>query len=368
MNTSRERLIKSIRHQSVDRVPISTYELVGWNENAWENKEPSYKRLMDAIRQHTDCIYMLEPGVRDVPNTASLEEEWREGSSFYRSKVFHTKSGDLKALYRTDEGIHTTWTVKHLLEEVDDIDRYLSLPYNVPEFDMNFFFEEQTKLADRGVMMISVYDPICLGAELFEMSTFLIHAITETKKIKYFLDAIFERQLHSLRKLLKYYVKDIIFRICGPEYATPPYLSPDYYYNFVTCYLVKMCREIKDAGGIPRIHSHGKISKVVNQFAQTEAEGIDPIEPCPDGDINLAEVKRLYGDKFCLFGNIELKELETSDPKRIDALVKRAMEEGKEGGGFILMPTASPINVPLSTKMEENYLQMIESALQYGKY
>ena len=57
---------------------------------------------------------------------------------------------------------------------------------------------------------------------LFEMSTFLMYAITEPEKIKYFLDALHERQMFNLKRILKNDVKDVIFRICGPEYATPP--------------------------------------------------------------------------------------------------------------------------------------------------
>lgn len=57
-------------------------------------------------------------------------------------------------------------------------------------------------------------------------------------------------------------------------------------------------------------------------------------------------MKRLYGEKFCIFGNIELRELENSDRKRIDALVKKSIHEAKEGSGFILMPTSAPLNVP----------------------
>jgi uroporphyrinogen decarboxylase len=95
---------------------------------------------------------------------------------------------------------------------------------------------------------------------------------------------------------------------------------------------------------------------------------IDPLEPLPDGDMPLAEVKKKYGDKFCLFGNIELKELEFADSGRIDRLVKSAMEGAKSGGGFVLMPTASPITNNLSPVTQRNYLQYIESALKYGQY
>jgi hypothetical protein len=32
------------------------------------------------------------------------------------------------------------------------------------------------------------------------------------------------------------------------------------------------------------------------------------------------------------------------------------------------MPTAAPINIPLSPRTEANYLQMIDSARIYGQY
>lgn len=366
--SSRERLLRCIRHEAIDRVPISTYELVGWNDNAWENNEASYRRLMEAIRKHTDCIYMFKAFADDGSNTSEGITTWVEGNSEYTRKILSTGKGDLTALYRKDKNVHTTWTLKHMLDDIDDIDKFLSIPYRPRIFDMDLFKREQAKLGDRGLMMISLHDPIADAAELFEMGNFLVHAITEPGKIKYFLDAIHERQLQELRELLKHDVQNVIFRICGPEYAAPPYLSPEYYYDYVTVYLIRMCREIRDAGGIPRIHCHGRIGRVLEQFAQTCAEGLDPVEPPPDGDISLAEVKRLYGKQFCLFGNIELKELEMSDTGRIDQLVKKAMEDAKEGSGFVLMPTAAPINVPLSPITERNYLQMIESALKYGQY
>ncbi len=368
MLTSRERLLRCIRHEPVDRVPISAYELIGWNENAWENKEPSYRKLMDVIREYTDCIYMLNPGAKDIPRGECEVVEWTEGTSHYIKRIYKTKGGDLTSLHREDDGVHTTWTLKHLLEDISDIEKYLSIPYSPVEPDMDEYFREQEKLGDKGVMMITVSDPICVAAELFEMGNFLVYAITEPRKVKYFLDAIHERQMYELKSILKHDVKDIIFRVCGPEYATPPYLPPEYFYNYVTCYLIEICREIKSAGGIPRIHCHGKIAKVLDQFAMTDAEAIDPIEPPPDGDVELSYVKRKYGNKFCLFGNLELKELETSSRERIDFLVRKAMEDAKEGSGFVLMPTAAPINVPLSKKTEENFLQMIESGIKYGKY
>jgi len=366
--SSKERLLRCLRHEPTDRAPISTYELVGWNRIAWENEEPSYCRLMEAIREKTDCMYMLEPEWKSVSVPGMEVETWREGKGGFTRRTYHTSKRRLTSLHRKDDDLHTLWTLEHLLKNIEDIDRYLAIPYEPPELDMSHFLAERKALGKKGLMMISVDDPICVAAELFEMGQFLIYAVSEERRMKYFLDSIHERQMENLRKVLRYNVSDVIFRICGPEYATPPYLSPEYFRKYVTGYLKEICQAIKEVGGFARAHSHGKTARILDQIVAAGAEGLDPIEPPPDGDIEMGEVKKLYGERLCLFGNIELRELEHSSRERIDSLVKKAMDEAKEGGGFVLMPTAAPINVPLSKKTEENYLQYIESGLKYGPY
>ncbi len=366
--SSRERLLRCLRHKPIDRVPISTYELVGWNKDAWENHEPSYARLMQAIREKTDCIYMLAPQWKSKPVPGMEIQTWREARSAYTRTTYHTPKGNLTSLHRVDDDLYTRWTLEHFLKNIEDIDRYLAFPYEPPDLDMTHFLAEREALGEHGLMMITVDDPVCVVAELFEMGQFLVHAITEEKRIGRFLDVIHERQMYSLRQILRHDVSDVIFRICGPEYAAPPYLSPEHFRNYVTGYLGEICRAIKEAGGFARAHCHGKIASILDQMVEAGAEGLDPIEPPPDGDMEMAAVKKAYGRRLCLFGNIELRELEHSDPDRIDSLVRKAMDEAREGGGFVLMPTAAPINVPLSKKTEENYFRFIESGLKYGAY
>jgi hypothetical protein len=77
--TVKERLLNCLYGRPVDRVPISTYELVGHNQDAWENQEPSYQRLMEVIRTHTDCLYMAQPDWIQPEQPYRTSESWREG-------------------------------------------------------------------------------------------------------------------------------------------------------------------------------------------------------------------------------------------------------------------------------------------------
>ena len=71
---------------------------------------------------------------------------------------------------------------------------------------------------------------------------------------------------------------------------------------------------------------------------------------------------------MCIFGNIQLKLLENGTPEQVRQAVKKCMESAKNDGGFVIMPTASPINIPLSPKTAENYKIFIDIALELGKY
>jgi hypothetical protein len=323
---------------------------------------------MDAVREHTDCMYLLDPQPKEPPKDGAVIQSWCEGDLIHTQITLPSPGRTFTARYRRQESVNTTWTLEHLLKDISDIADYLRIPYATPDPDMEAYLKVQQNLGDRGVMLLSLSDPICEAATLFGMDRFLVYAITKTGEIKAFLDAIHERQMAYLRKILAYDVHDIVFRIYGPEYATPPYLPPSLFTEFVTGYLRQSCTLIRQAGGLPRIHCHGKIARILDDLAGTDAVALDPVEPPPDGDISLAELKRRWGRRFCLMGGLELRDLELSNPGHIDTLVKEAMQSAKEGSGFVLMPSACPLGAELSDRTRENYLQMIESALRYGQY
>jgi hypothetical protein len=65
---------------------------------------------------------------------------------------------------------------------------------------------------------------------------------------------------------------------------------------------------------------------------------------------------------------VQLRDLETLPADEMRDLIRRTVETGKPGGGFVLMATASPINADLSPVTERNYHIMVETALEYGRY
>ena len=78
-----------------------------------------------------------------------------------------------------------------------------------------------------------------------------------------------------------------------------------------------MVRTIQQHGGFVRLHCHGRIRKVLDQIVSMGVDAIDPIEPPPQGDVQLDFVRREYGKQLVLFGNIEVSDIETHGADRV---------------------------------------------------
>jgi uroporphyrinogen-III decarboxylase len=369
---SRERLLKVLNGEIPDRVPVSTYELCGFNSKAFENNDHSYNSLMQKIRQAVDCICMWEPAsnVKFLESAYSVEMEvkqWHENDAQITNKVIHTPKGDITNTIKIIDNVHTVWQTEHWCKNIDDVEKALSVPYEPLDYDVSDYERIKNEVGSNGIIMASLSDPLCFAADLMSFGDYTIWAMTETEHFIKTLENLHSRIMENLKRMLEANVVDL-YRICGPEYATPPYMPPQLFEKFVVPFFSEMTELIHSKGAKVRLHCHGKINRVLDSICKTNCDAIDPCEAPPDGDIILSEVKKRIGDKMCIFGNIQLKLLETASPEEVKNTVLTCMNVAKKGGRYVIMPTASPINTPLSEKTEQNYNIYIDTALEMGKY
>ena len=87
---SRERLLACAKLQPVDRVPFSGYELDVLNKEDFYHREPSYRELMDYIRENGDSIFMTSE--KKKPHKLSEKREW-EGRKLHLVRDNNSCSG-----------------------------------------------------------------------------------------------------------------------------------------------------------------------------------------------------------------------------------------------------------------------------------
>ena len=130
---------------------------------------------------------------------------------------------------------------------------------------------------------------------------------------------------------------------------------------------VKRIIELAGAASMmTHIHSCGPEKALVKIMAQeTALTVIDPLEIPPMGDCELAEIKRLYGRKLTLKGNLHTSRIMLhGTPDTVIAASKKAIDDAAEGGRFIL---STGDQCSRDTPFE-NLQAMIETARSYGKY
>ena len=102
---------------------------------------------------------------------------------------------------------------------------------------------------------------------------------------------------------------------------------------------VKRAIELAESVGIPtHVHSCGPETELVKIMAEeTNLTVIDPLEIPPMGDCNLAELKRKYGRKIVLKGNLHTTDVMLrGTPDDVIRAACEAMRDAGEGGRFIL--------------------------------
>ena len=373
-----ERLMATLRGETVDRPPVSFYELNGLDENPNDNdpfniySHPSWHPLIDLTKEKTDRIVMrgmAYSSVQPDPVESISERETclRGGSRFTIQRI---RIGDrtLTSRTRRDPDVNTVWTKEHLLKNVDDLKAFLEIPLPASDgtVETASVTQAETALGNSGIVMIDTPDPLCLAASLFDMAEYTVIALTEQALFH----ALLERFASALLPKTEAVAKALpgrLWRIYGPEYASPPYLPPQLFREYVCRYVKPMIEAIHRHGGYARIHSHGNLKAILDDIVATGADGLDPIEPPPQGDVDLAYVRERYGKDFVLFGNLEVSDIENLLTEQFSEKIKRALAEGTSGSGrgFVLMPSACPYGRELSPLALRNYEKIIEIVEEY---
>ncbi|MEN6519823.1 MAG: uroporphyrinogen decarboxylase family protein [Armatimonadota bacterium] len=141
-----------------------------------------------------------------------------------------------------------------------------------------------------------------------------------------------------------------------------PFMSPAQFSEFVTPYLAKQIKGYRDLGFYTIKHTDGNIMPILDQLVEANPHALHSIDP--QAGVDIAEVKRLYGDKVCLIGNVNCGKLDTGTDEEVIASAKYALEHGMPGGGYIF----STSNCIYTGMRLERYELMLNVWREFGNY
>jgi len=380
--TPRERLLAALRMEEPDVVPVYAPADLSWYgaETDFHTKgflgKTEINCSLDLAGWETFRIFFGNLGTSYSSDVVGCGEGYTTVK-----RVIETPKGLIRSLVRRSDQIYMQpWTIERFAKSEDDVERFLSIPYEPYdatgverdfeveyEVDLRTYRDLEAKIGENGLVSVLIPDPIML--------LFTLCGIEFAVKMYYrnfgLVEELFriglERVLDYVEQLLSLGVH--YFVTVGPEYVGT--VMPHLFDKLMVPYDRKIVSAIHEKNGIAEIHCHGKVNNWLERFAATGADALDPLEPPPTGDIqDLGDAKKRIGDRVCLVGNVSYKELRNK--ASTERAVHGRIESAAEGGGYVLCVVYSPIRlregIPPDIPPHESVVEFVKTARRYGKY
>jgi len=109
------------------------------------------------------------------------------------------------------------------------------------------------------------------------------------------------------------------------------------------------------------IHSDGNMRPFMDDLLSLNIAGFHPVEK---GAMDIGAMKRDYGNRLCLLGNVDLVTLGRGTPAEVDEQVRGLIRDIAPGGGYVI----SSGNSLAGYLLPENVLAMRDAIQKYGSY
>jgi uroporphyrinogen decarboxylase len=124
------------------------------------------------------------------------------------------------------------------------------------------------------------------------------------------------------------------FALCSDYcFNVGPFLSPGHFSEFVAPYLAALIQGYRDMNYYTIKHTDGNIMPIIDQLVQANPHALHSLDP--QAGVDIAVVKRLYGRKVCLIGNVNCGLLETGTDEQVIESAQYALRHGMPGFGYI---------------------------------
>lgn len=145
--------------------------------------------------------------------------------------------------------------------------------------------------------------------------------------------------------------------------TTGPFMSPAMWIEFIQPGLRELVDVAHGLGMKVVKHSCGNLRGLVEPILDSGVDALHPIQPFPGQSLSV--FKERYGRRVCLIGNVDCIEvLTTGTRETVFADVRRCIDEGAAGGGYMLASS----NAFHSGTRSELLAAMVEATRTYGQY
>lgn len=376
--TSKERMITAITNKQPDIVPVAPdisnmipCRLTG--KPFWDiyhsGNPPLWRAYIDAVRYFKMDGWHMYGGVRfefaDKQCRWTKREVSRDAERFVMESVVHTPAGDLTSqttYYIADPPTCTKHMVGNLRDDMPKL-RYM-FP-TITGYDPAPLREQAAYAGDDAAVGSSVGLPgIHALHGWFEGGA--IGAIYGMYDYPDEFEELIElASNHNIRQAEMLIDASPDFLLLGAS-GMWTLSSPEIFRKTSLPTIQKITRMCREAGVPSMLHCCGKERDLVHILStETDLDCVNPLEIAPMGDCDLAQIKKAYGSRIALMGNLHTTDVMLrGSVDEVRAAARAAIDAAAEGGGFILS-TGDQCG---RDTPDANIRAMVETARTYGRY
>jgi len=223
-------------------------------------------------------------------------------------------------------------------------------------------FHEVKSLLPEGMKVIAISGKIyTLSWMLMGFENFAESLLADTEFATGVIHKVAEIQLRALDEVLQLPHVAAAWSVDDIAHTQGPMISPGLLREHFFPWYRKIASLCHEAGKLFFMHSDGNLTTLIDDFIDFGLDGLHPIDPTA---MDIVEVKRRWGNRLCLFGNVDTELLRSGTPAQVRAKVRDLIRRVGPGGGYAL---GSGNSVP-SWATLDNYNAMRETVLEYGYY
>ncbi len=346
-----ERLRKAVRHEEPDRVPL----LECLVEYPIQSQFLGREVLAGDLESQVEFWY--KAGYDTIPITVSMMAFGKVTEESAISKVIKK----VVLADSPDAEKETAWSLEYasFINDRADFDNF---PWEeLKKIDLSNLYRVKD-LLPQGMKVIAVSGKIfTLTWMLMGFNNFCLKLIIEEQLVADIFRQVSEIQLMLLDKIFELPYVKAVWLIDDLAFGTGPIISPQAFRDHVFPWYREIGKRCHENDVLLMQHSDGDLTMLMEDIIDI---GTDLLHPIDTTCMDIVKVKKVYGDRICLAGNLANELLRSGTPAEIESQVKYLIENLAPGGGYCL---AAGNSVPEWARFE-NYLAMLEAAFKYGKY
>ena len=365
--TPRERMMRVLKHQKVDRLPICP---VGLSPFTWHIDFPVYHPVLDVAERHGEFMAvwgvnqgrsLCRPDLWDV-----REEKSEEGERKTNKTTIRTPKGDLTQVRIHDRSVGSWASAKPFVENEDDLAKRESLPFEPVPVNVDGLEDLRKRVGDAGLTYCNGIQNALLQATWGMGEEFrTLFCFTEQERLRAMVERAQER-LHAFVTRLLDAGAGPVFRWYAIEDFVEPMMPPSFVDEFIVPYDREIVKLIHGRGRHVVMHCHGRLKAQIERMVAIGVDGVDCAESPPQNDIDLAGMIEKAAGRMFIWGYIQFEDLARKTGDEVEAMVRKAVEMGGREGRYVLSQAASPWSAEISSRTQENWIRMIEAGVKHG--